>query len=136
MDNTNNFYSILNCSQLSTDEEIKTSYHELILKYHPDKNSSNANYFIAINNAWQTLRDSEKRKIYNAELLQKQFNEKPIIYEYLTVNDLTLDPDANIYHYPCRCGGLFVIGKNNLDNDCYVPCDECSLVVQLQKFVK
>lgn len=125
-------YSKLNCSPSASTEEIKSSYHELILKHHPDKNLPNSKKFIEINEAWQTLRDSEKRKVYDAELLQKQFSEHPLVYDCLNRNDCQFDPDSGLYQYSCRCGGLFLIEKENLEHECFVPCDECSLVVQIK----
>lgn len=50
-------------------EEIKTKGREMIKEYHPDKNSNNPKYdshkFYRVFEAYQTLTDIEKRKVYN-----------------------------------------------------------------------
>lgn len=126
-----NFYEILNCDLNSTSEEIKKSYQSLILKHHPDKQKQNTETFIRLNEAWNTLRDPDKRKTYDAEILQKQFSENRIVHEVVNLtSDFRFDPETNSYCRDCRCGGLFVVSKQDVDDsDSYLECDECSLVI-------
>tara|TARA_Y100000996_G_scaffold136117_1_gene103447 strand:- start:1363 stop:1944 length:582 start_codon:yes stop_codon:yes gene_type:complete len=63
------YYSILNLDKTCTKEDIKKSYHKLSLKYHPDKINGSSDKFRKINEAYETLYDDEKRKIYNLKLL-------------------------------------------------------------------
>lgn len=60
-----NPYEILCLNKDATQEEIKTAYKKLALKYHPDKNGGNDEMFKQINNAYQILIDPVKRKIYD-----------------------------------------------------------------------
>ena len=62
-----NYYKILEISPNSTLEEIKKAFRKLALQYHPDKNkASNAHEkFIEITEAYEVLKDDEKRKEYD-----------------------------------------------------------------------
>jgi|WetSurMetagenome_2_1015567.scaffolds.fasta_scaffold44078_2 molecular chaperone DnaJ len=65
------YYEILGVTKDSTDAEIKSSYHRLAIKYHPDKNPNDpsaADKFQEISKAYGVLSDSEKRVAYNEEL--------------------------------------------------------------------
>ena len=69
-DESNSFilYKILNLEKTATEDEIRTQYRKLAIQYHPDKNSNSEeskNHFQRIQEAYQVLRDSEKRKIYD-----------------------------------------------------------------------
>lgn len=61
----NNYYEILGISRSASFNEIKEAYYTLSKKYHPDINPKTANLFRNINEAYQTLKDSEKRKKYD-----------------------------------------------------------------------
>ena len=54
------YYNILNLNKDASNEEIKKSYHNLILKYHPDKNNSlsASSKFKRINIAYKILIDN------------------------------------------------------------------------------
>ncbi|XP_055708812.1 dnaJ homolog subfamily B member 8-like [Phlebotomus papatasi] len=78
-----NYYEVLGCSKEASPEELKKSYQSLILKYHPDKRTPDnkadtEDSFHSIDTAYKILRDPESRKIYDAELLQKEFSERPL----------------------------------------------------------
>lgn len=62
-DNTR-YYKLLGVDRNSTDAEIKKAHRKLALKHHPDK-GGDPEEFKAINEAYDVLRDPEKRRIYD-----------------------------------------------------------------------
>lgn len=147
-----NYYEVLNCHPSDTIEDIKKSYQTLVLKHHPDKQSTNhendVQLFYRIDEAWKMLRDPEQRKKYDAEMQQRKFNGEPIVHAKVYRSDFEFDKESEIHTYPCRCGGFFVLpddcfestdcdissNLNRNENDeeeIYIECDECSFVVEL-----
>ena len=66
-----NFYLILNVSPQARSEEIKKAYLKLAQTYHPDKNHGNKlaeKKFQQINQAWEVLKDENKRELFDKRL--------------------------------------------------------------------
>jgi curved DNA-binding protein len=62
------YYKILGVSKNASQDEIKKAYRKLALKYHPDKTSGDKKSeerFKEIGEAYEVLKDSEKRKKYD-----------------------------------------------------------------------
>ncbi len=63
------YYKILGVSKNSTLEDIKKAYRKLAIKYHPDRNKGDKNAenkFKEINEAYEVLKDTDKRKKYDS----------------------------------------------------------------------
>lgn len=59
------YYDILGVKRDASPEEIKRAFRFLAQKYHPDKPGGDAEKFKEINEAYQTLSDQEKRRMYD-----------------------------------------------------------------------
>ena len=59
------YYSILNVKKTASEKEIKISYFNLAKKFHPDKFKGPAEIFKKISDAYNTLKDPNKREEYN-----------------------------------------------------------------------
>ena len=68
------YYAILNVPRSASTDEIKKTYRQLALKYHPDKNSGDkaaAAKFREVTEAYEVLSDDAKRERYNRNLPPK-----------------------------------------------------------------
>ncbi|NNM87611.1 MAG: J domain-containing protein, partial [Phycisphaerae bacterium] len=62
------YYDILSVQRTATADEIKRSYRQAAMKFHPDKNPGNKeaeHKFKECSEAYEVLSDPEKRKLYD-----------------------------------------------------------------------
>jgi DnaJ-class molecular chaperone len=70
-----NYYEILGISQNATQDEIKKSFRNLALRYHPDKNRNSEESrqkFMKIIEAYEVLSDERTRKNYDHSSINKK----------------------------------------------------------------
>ena len=72
-------YDVLGIKADASLDEIKTAYRARIAEYHPDRNRSpHAHAYTAlINDAWETLRDPQRRREYNARIGETESPQQP-----------------------------------------------------------
>jgi molecular chaperone DnaJ len=63
-----NYYRVLNLRQNASESEIKKAYRSAAKKYHPDISTKNGEKFKQIQEAYETLSDSDKKRVYDQEL--------------------------------------------------------------------
>jgi molecular chaperone DnaJ len=62
-----NFYEVLGVSQTASEDDIRKAYRKLAIRLHPDHGKLDDTEFKEITRAYQVLRDSEKRVIYDRQ---------------------------------------------------------------------
>ncbi|XP_012257134.1 dnaJ homolog subfamily C member 24-like [Athalia rosae] len=131
-----NYYEILGCDQESTYENLKQAYHELALRFHPDKVSNtadNGGEFQKIDEAWKVLRDPSLRRQYDVEFRQAKLEaESQLVYARITPGELEATDDENVMSYRCRCGSSYSVHSQDLNesnNVLHVYCDECTFMI-------
>lgn len=78
MNKKKDYYELLEIEKDSTDDEIKLAYRKLAKKYHPDLNKTDPRAkekFIEIKEAYDTLKDPIKRRIYHQQNFNPQRSE-------------------------------------------------------------
>ena len=101
-----NYYDILEVNKNASPEVIEKAYKTLLKKYHPDLQDNNLKNeyeekIKLINEAFEVLSDSEKRKNYDLNLKQTEFSIED--YNNLISENLNLKNEINYL-------------KNNLNN--------------------
>ena len=93
--NTKDYYKELGVSRNALKSEIKSAYRLLAKKYHPDTGGSNEK-FLAIQLAWETLSDPQKKIMYDKNLLFQENAESQRYEEWSLEIKTNSNTSANI----------------------------------------
>ncbi len=78
---TETYYQILGVQPTATKQEITKAFHKLALRWHPDKNLNNTEeaneQFKLIGEAFETLRDEQRRRDYDTHLAAQNQTAQP-----------------------------------------------------------
>lgn len=117
-------YEALNIAKDSDQEAIKRAYHRAARIHHPDRkqdfsDASNVNAkFERIQEAWECLRDAEKRRLYDntlrllkskkearrASAFRLERSDCDVVEENEEEGGLSNDEPLRVLTYTCRCG--------------------------------
>ncbi len=77
------YYLILGVSRNADQEEIKSAYRRAVKDYHPDvAKSPDKEKFIEIQEAYETLKDPEKKKVYDKSLKRWAPKVRPSVRDF------------------------------------------------------
>jgi DnaJ family protein A protein 2 len=87
MEEEKDLYGVLDVSKDATSEEIKKAFRKLSMKHHPDRGGETGK-FQAINEAYETLSDSHKKRMYDAGPSMHMFSggQAEELFSFLNMN--------------------------------------------------
>ncbi|GJQ14901.1 hypothetical protein GpartN1_g6692.t1 [Galdieria partita] len=123
----NRLYQRLHLQPNAKPSEIRQAFLTAARQLHPDKQPGNEN----ANEEFRMLKEA-----YDHLMATKKTNLTGIIVEPIPLtewNKLELNDSEIVYQTRCRCGGQLSVSQDQLvsNNDGLVPCDNCSLYVQI-----
>ncbi|CAO3623828.1 unnamed protein product [Cunninghamella blakesleeana] len=130
-------YQVLSVSSDASFTEIKQQFQQLIIEHHPDKQNlllkdSNNNQAQRILQAWNILRNEEKRKAYDIELQIQNQKETITVNDEIDLDDMDYDEKSASFLLKCRCSGIYQITEEELEDGIdIIGCDNCSLKIRV-----
>ena len=147
-------YEILNVTSSASYEEIKASFHRLARQSHPDKQQQQQQQqqqakqwqkkmdgddaFKRIQQAWQVLRDDERRKQYDLELQQIHLTQKSkrdgavsISLQEDCEEAYDEELERTVFVYDCRCGEELILVTEKEEKPQYLDCPGCCFVYKV-----
>ncbi|GAA6081261.1 dnaJ homolog subfamily C member 24 isoform X2 [Tachysurus ichikawai] len=139
-----NWYSILGATPSDDLQELKQRYQRLVLMLHPDKQKPGLSEeeaglllqrFIDVDQAWKILSNEESRREFDLQLRARELKQSWPVDACVTAEDMNWDVENERYSYSCRCGGDFILEKEDalVGEDAVVCCDTCSLSIEVKR---
>lgn len=118
-------YAVLRVAPSASPDAVKEAFRLAALCTHPDKHpqhasspgaaaaavAADADAFVAVQCAWDTLRDPLRRAAYDERLRAaavRTFAHPP--HAAIADDDVDVDAGTGGLHYRCRCGGVIDLG--------------------------
>lgn len=120
-------YTVLDINKDADAQTIRKAYQVLALVHHPDKagpSQTSAAAFHSIHLAYTILSSPAERKTYDSK--KESMHSSGPIQENISIDEMDYD-DLGFFYTDCRCGGLFKVSEQQLENGVYiVECTACS----------
>ncbi|XP_030642741.1 dnaJ homolog subfamily C member 24 [Chanos chanos] len=136
------WYSILDAKPTDDLQVLKQKYQRLVLMFHPDKQrpdmteeeaKKHLQRFLDVDQAWKTLSNEEMRREYDLQLRARELKQSWPVDAHIALEDMIWDDDTQSYTYACRCGGEYILGKEETEEEeATVCCDTCSLSIEVR----
>lgn len=127
------YYTILESERTTSYVDLKKNYQRLLLQFHPDKSRTQKSEekFLLLQRAWSMLRDPERRKQFDALLVCHEHSDL-LLYEVISLSEMTFDQNESGYLYPCRCSGMYFLDTSDVfPPKVIVGCNECTFSIQV-----
>ncbi|XP_062052352.1 dnaJ homolog subfamily C member 24 [Lepus europaeus] len=134
------WYSILGADPSENVSDLKQKYQKLILKYHPDKQNTDVpagtveeclQKFIEIDQAWKILGNEETKKEYDLQRHEDDLRNVGPVDAQVYLEEMSWNEDDHSFSWSCRCGGKYIISKEEAEQANLISCDTCSLIIEL-----
>ncbi|KAM6173304.1 dnaJ homolog subfamily C member 24 isoform 1-T1 [Erethizon dorsatum] len=134
------WYGVLGADPSANASDLKQKYQKLVLMYHPDKQSAAApaetleerrQKFIEVAQAWKILGNEESRKEYDLQRHEDELRSTGPVDAQVYLEEMSWNEGDRSFSLSCRCGGRYSVCEQEAVAAGLVPCDTCSLMVEL-----
>ncbi|XP_048401013.1 dnaJ homolog subfamily C member 24 [Stegostoma tigrinum] len=135
------WYEILGASPSHSMQELRQSYQRLARLYHPDKQHADApveeleecvQRFIEVDQAWKILGNEETKREYDLQRREVTMSQKWPVDAQVSLEDMHWIAADQCYTYDCRCGGEYVLSKEEAEENVFLLCcNTCSLSIEI-----
>lgn len=139
--NVTSLYDVLKVSNSSNEQEIKKAYLQRSLELHPDKihdwtkKEEAKSKFQILSDVYKILSNRELRSKYDQQIARTNYTYlNSGVFDELILS-MCVEHNSH-YSYNCRCSGLFILDKSQLNNPTQtstyiVDCDSCSNSIKI-----
>mmetsp|Transcript_17989 Transcript_17989/g.57927 ORF Transcript_17989/g.57927 Transcript_17989/m.57927 type:complete len:167 (+) Transcript_17989:81-581(+) len=134
-------YELLGVPRDASSDELRRAYHRLAREQHPDRAAGSLSRaasvdFVALQEAWEAVRDPEARRLYDASLRADEAAAARVRARAAPVDLGEMDyaegsDGQGVWSYACRCGAAFELTEQMLCAGIEtLECSCCSLAIR------